>query len=97
MIRELWELPFPSSGAVNPRFRELSGRGCAVVFQNTLRDGSDNSLAIVFTAVKAFRCTYFHAITPLAEAYDHLVDLGETEWLAQVKRRMASHGDDTSD
>jgi hypothetical protein len=96
MIRVLWELPFPSSGAVDAGFRELDGRDCAVVFKNTLRDGRDNSLALVFTGVKAFKGTYFHAISGLDEAYDTLVDLGETEWLAEVKTRLASHGDDTS-
>ena len=97
MIRELWKLPFPSSGAVDARFVELIGQGCAVVFANTLQDGRDNSLALVFTGVQAFTVTYLHAITPRKEAYDTLVDLGQTEWLTEIKSRMTRHGDDPSE
>ena len=85
MIRTLWKLPFPSSGATDPQFRQLIRRECAVFFPNTLKEGQDNSLAMIMIGVQAFRSTYLHAMAPLNEAYDALVDLGETDWLAIIK------------
>jgi hypothetical protein len=90
MIRTLWKLPFPSSGATDPQFRQLIRRECAVFFPNTLKEGQDNSLALILMGVQAFQSTYLHAMTPLNEAYDALVDLGETNWLAFIKKRIKS-------
>jgi hypothetical protein len=97
MIETLWKLPFPSSWAWDSRFQELPRRECAVVFPNELDEGRTNHLGIVFAGVQAYKCTYLHAITPVREAYDTLIDLGKTDWLDSIKNRMATHGDDTSD
>ena len=86
MIRSvLWELPAPSSGFLDggPRFEKRQGRVVAVRFLYELEDGDEKETAVVFEGVEAFKCTYMTALEPfMLEAYDKLVDRGETDWLA---------------
>jgi len=96
MRNVLWELPFPSSGAWTTRFQVLPRRECAIVFPNEVDQGRTNYLSLVFSGVQAYKCTYFHAITPVPEAYDTLIALEDSKWLDSIKHQMAAHGDDTS-
>jgi hypothetical protein len=96
MTKILWKLPFPSSGAWTTQFRELPRRECAIDFPKEPPNVHLNYLSIVFSGVEAYKCTYFNAITPVPEASDTLIDIENSEWLASIRERMATHGADTS-
>lgn len=95
----IWKLPFPSSGTSGARFREIAGGHCAIIFPGRYNNEDDPDVfKLIFTGVQAFKCTYFHACIPHEmNAYDRLVDLGDTEWLLSIKKQLAKHSDKTDD
>lgn len=59
-----------------------------------LIEAGDSDLQIVFEQVEAYKCTYLFAMTrEMNVAYDKLVDLGETGWLADSRNRMLEYGE----
>ena len=90
MPQVIWTLPSPSSGMGGVDFRRLSGRRCALVYD----DGEDGLVRLLFEGVEAFKCTYHNACTlEMVETYDKLTDLGHTQWLDSVRRQLANSGD----
>jgi len=91
MTKTLWILPFPSSWGTNTRVWHLGRRNLALIVEG---DNENGDLQIVFEQVEAYKCTYLFALTDeMSVAYDKLVDLGETSWLAKVRNRMLEHGE----
>ena len=51
-------------------------------------------IALVFDGVEAYKTTYYHARGPeTLEAYDRLVSLGATSWLAEISACLERYGD----
>ena len=96
VIETLYSLPFPSSGASGTKFEELPTGDWAIVFPDIAGEGAANDFTFIFSGVEAFQCTYFNAITPIPGAYDSLVNVENSEWLASIKKQMAIHKRDTS-
>jgi hypothetical protein len=98
----LWTLPVPSTGLVaGPVLKPLIQKSCAIEFQYELDD--DNVVVeceLVFSEILSFRVTY-SLRAPALDAYDRLVDCGQTAWLAewrdcvgpQVKHLMVTFDD----
>lgn len=96
MASILWKLPAPSSALwEGAEFRELAGRTCAILCRYDREDG----LQMVFEGVEAYKCTYHQACTleMIETAYDTLVDLGDTTWLAGVKGQLAGYSSDATE
>jgi len=92
MTKILWELPFPSSGGGKKLISELPKRNLAVTVQ-----GDEAGVRVVFEQVEAYKCTYYFALTDeMLIAYDRIVDLGETNWLTEVRNRLRGHGESLS-
>lgn len=93
MTEILWKLPFPSSWGGSTRLHQLPRRNLALMIE-----GDENSNGqIVFEQVEAYKCTYIFARTDeMLVAYDQLVDLGETNWLNEVRNRLLECGEGVS-
>lgn len=99
MTVTLWELPAPSTALLSTPVLHLSGgRVCELQFDFESEDGSPEPAGIRFAGVEAFKCTYFTSCTPemISAAYDKVVDLGATAWLAEIRSCAGRHGVDTS-
>lgn len=92
----LWTLPVPSSGRTNgPDLGVEPGRTHTLTFECENYEGSICASELRFSDVKAFRCWYLHALTAemIETSYDRLVDLGDTEWLREVKEEAATYAE----
>ena len=71
-----------------PKFKMELGRLCtiSIYFDET----SNYSAVLEFDGVEAYKCTYYMAIdvSLIEAAYDKVVDLGETQWLAHVRGNL---------
>ena len=89
MLATLWELPVASTALMRgPELKELSRRVYEIIFHIEADNGGEKEIRLSFNDVIAFKCTFLPALTvPMIEnSYDKLVDLGETEWLAEGQR-----------
>jgi hypothetical protein len=90
MAHELWRLPVASTtllkGAV---FMPLSGRRCDLCFDLEGPKGEPTKKRLRFDGVEAYKCTYLTSlgVEMIEAAYDRLVDLGATPWLAELSKR----------
>jgi hypothetical protein len=91
----IWKLPVPSTALLGsgPAFEKRHGRVVAMRFSYETNDG-EAAAALVFESVEAFRCTYLSACEPaMLEAYDQLVDRGQTDWLISVRAAVSRRGE----
>src|ERR671939_1384407 len=91
MSQILWKLPVPSTALLrSPIFQVLLKRSCALCCEYEDDDGYIVSLNLLFEGVEAFKCTYYRACTAemITTAYDKVVDVGATEWKAEIKESL---------
>lgn len=90
----LLKLYGPSSGRSGEDWVILAGRVCRL----EIHDGPnrEDSEYIEFHGVEGYRAEYHTAITAprWSDGYDRLIDLGDTEWLNQVRLALSEHRDD---
>ncbi|HVT17103.1 MAG TPA: hypothetical protein VHQ90_13110 [Thermoanaerobaculia bacterium] len=68
-------------------------REVAIRFSYEADDGSLRENAIVFDGTEAFKVTYYDARdASMLEAYDRIVDRGQTTWLAEVVANLRRKG-----
>lgn len=93
-----WKLPVPSTAILGPgpTFAKRLGREIALEF--TYEDDSgDVKEAVVFYGVEAFKCRYLTALGAEAlDAYDVVLDRGDTAWLAEIRHDLTRNGEDAS-
>jgi hypothetical protein len=93
MSRILWEMPVPSSALTRgPAFAVLLKRQCELSFHIETDDG-DRKAGILFDGVEAYKCTHMTArsVEMINLAYDKLVSLDDSPWLAEVNANCASY------
>jgi len=86
-METLWTLPVASTALLGGVvFNKGMGRLCTLSFSY---EGESESVSgqLRFQGCEAFRVTYSTACTAdnISAAYDKLVDLGETDWLREVR------------
>ena len=89
MARILWELPIPPTDLFHEaKFIQLLGRECELSFSYE-SDSDDNMISdsLILEGVECFKCTYLTSCTGdmFEQAYGMLIDLGETQWLTEVR------------
>jgi hypothetical protein len=92
----LWHTPSPSCGFVEEAaLQVLPGRTCVISFTHEGRDDALETIALRFHDVVAFKVTYLHALPAevIQTAYDRLVDVGQSPWLAEANAVAARSGD----
>ncbi len=87
-MKELWRLPVPASALLqSPEFIVLPRRECELRLSIEGDDGSPSFLALRFSTVESFKCTFRSSCT--AEmfnlAYGRLVSL-DSSWLEEVRK-----------
>jgi hypothetical protein len=93
MNRVLWEMPVPSSALTRgPSFAALLKRECELSFYVESDDG-DKKAGILFDGVEAYKCTHMTArsVEMINTAYDKLVRLDDSPWLAEVKANSSAY------
>lgn len=98
MAKTIWQLPVPSTALLDggPVFEKRARREIALRMSYETDDGVD-MVALVFEGVEAFRVTYDRARGDwMLEAYDRLVDQGETSWLIEISGNLNQHGADAA-
>jgi len=90
----VYELPVTSTAFVrDASFEMLIGRVCALTYAYEASDGRVMVERIVFCGVESFMCTYYTANSlEVFEAYDRVVDLGDTEWLRTISKNLIRAG-----
>ena len=95
-ITEYWQTPSPSSNFLEGvAFRVLPKRTCSLSFKSEDANGNWETFDLRFREVAAFKCTYLPALTAemIQSAYDKLVDMGESTWLAEA-RSVRTHANE---
>lgn len=98
MAKTIWQLPVPSTALLDggPVFEKRARREIALRMSYETDDGGE-VVALVFEGVEAFRVTYDRARGDwMLEAYDRLVDLGQTSWLSEISGNLTQHGADAA-
>lgn len=93
MNRVLWKMPVPSSALTRgPSFVVLMKRQCELSFWIEDEAG-EKKIGVVFDEVEAFKCTYMTArsVEMINTAYDKLVQIEGSQWLAEVKANCADY------
>ena len=81
-----------SSGRSHDLLRQLDRRQIEV----SVHDDEQPSERLFFGGVESFRVTYHHSCTlDMIDAYDRVVELPETGWLAEVQQQLRHAGDPT--
>lgn len=97
MAKTLWQIPVPSTALLDggPVFEKRPRRALALRMSYETDEG-ERVVALVFEGVEAFKVAYDRARGDwMLEAYDRLVDLGQTAWLAETSGNLRHHGEDT--
>jgi hypothetical protein len=59
-------------------------------------EGRVEHVTLLFEGVEAFKCTYLSASDPsMLEAYDCVIDCGQTDWLVATRQRLSERGVNT--
>jgi hypothetical protein len=95
MNKKLYKLPFPSTSLLtDPVFEKRVKRTCSLIckYEGSTEDKID-VLTLLFEQVETFRCTYYKACGQyVIDAYDKVIDLGETDWLKEIKSNLLQNG-----
>jgi hypothetical protein len=93
MKEVLWEMPVPSTTLTRgPFFVSLPQRRCEVSYYVESTDGERKG-GLTFEGVEAYKCTHMSALSVemIKEAYDRVVRIDDSPWLAEVSAISASH------
>lgn len=95
MSEVLWELPEPSSGrTAGPEFIRLPMGKCELSLHvEDINTAEARRVVLLFEGVLSYKCTYQYAVSAkmIEAAYDKLVSLGATPWLAEVSEPYLQH------
>ncbi len=94
-VKALWTLPVPSTALLGsgPVFEIRPKRDLAIRFAYEASDDSRRTEALVLHGVEAFKCTYYRARDAfMREAYDRLIDRGQSAWLQEVGANLERNG-----
>ena len=86
-MKELWQLPVAASALLHsPEFVILRRRECALRLLFEGGDGNTKAIALQFTGVESYKCTFVSSCTAVMFnlAYGKLVSLKST-WLDEVR------------
>jgi len=95
-MSELWSAPSPSSGFLKEAsLGILPQRSCILSFTFEGASGDPETCELRFREVVAFKCTYLPALTVemIRSAYDKLVDVENSPWLAEARSVRTMEGD----
>lgn len=92
MAKVIYNLPGPSTSLLHsPVFEERAKRTCAIICEYE-SESEENSfvLALIFEGIEAYKCIYYNAVSLqlIQEAYDKVVDFGESRWLAEIRSNL---------
>jgi hypothetical protein len=98
MNEVIYSLPVPSTALLkDPEFQKRIRRTCALVFEYE-NEVEENVVVvtIIFSKIEAFRCTYHMAcsLEIVQNAYDKVIDCGNTEWLKEIKVNLTTSRQD---
>lgn len=87
----VWETSVPSTAFFKDvKFSMLLGRKCSLEY--SYEGEEDNSVifeTLIFDGVESFKCTYYRACSlEMMEAYNKVVDIGNSYWLAEIKHNL---------
>ncbi len=91
MAEIIWKTSVPSTAFFQGvKFSILLGRKCLLEYSY---EGKEDFLVIfetlIFDGVESFKCTYYRACSlEMIEAYDKVVDVGNSVWLAEIKQNL---------
>lgn len=94
MNKTIWALPVPSTALLEggPEFEKRPRRELALRMSYETDDGA-RAVVLVFEGVEALKITYDRARgKEMLEAYDCLLDCGETSWLEELRGNLRHHG-----
>lgn len=86
-MKEHWHLPVAASALLHsPEFVVLRHRECVLRLLVERNDGAGKEIALLFTGVESYKCTFLPACTAAMFnlAYGKLVSL-DSAWLAEVR------------
>lgn len=96
MTTTLWDLPVPSTALLDlgPVFEVCPRRLVAFRMAYEVAEG-EREITLFLDGVEAYKVTRYRARSDaMLVAYDKLVDMGESEWLNEVRGTLARHGGD---
>jgi hypothetical protein len=95
MAKMLWQLPVPSTALLGDPVFEIRLRREVALRMSYETDEGERVVALVFDGVEALKVTYYRARGDgMREAYDRLVDQGQTAWLGEISGNLKQHGGD---
>lgn len=98
MTQLLWKLPVPVTALLDagPTFEIGPRRKAALRMAHEVEDG-EQTVTLAFDGVEAYKVTYYLARSDaMLAAYGKLLDLGETDWLRDVRANIGVHGGDVT-
>ncbi|MFO0631444.1 MAG: hypothetical protein U0168_01200 [Nannocystaceae bacterium] len=98
MAKTLWQLPVPSTALLDggPTFEKRPRRevGLRMSYEH---DDRVDVVGLLFEGVEAIKITFDRARSDsMLEAYDRLMDQGQTSWLDEVVENLSRHGADST-
>lgn len=96
MREPLWQIPAPSTALYEGvRLVEMHRREIALHMSYEANEGGAQSSTLVFEGVEALKFTYYHARSEaMLDAYDSLVDWGQSQWLSEIAENLLRHRSD---
>jgi hypothetical protein len=96
-MKVIWKLRVPSTSLVDSPELQVLPRRCYVLRLLT-EEEAENIITLTFDDVIAYRCTYDWGCnaTVISEAYDKLVDYGNTQWLGEIAEVVRGRSDSLS-
>jgi hypothetical protein len=92
MTEIIWETSISSTAFLNDvKFIMLAGRKCMLeYFYEGEEDYSEVLEKLIFDGVESFRCTYYKACSlDMIQAYDKVIDVGNSDWLDEIKQNLS--------
>jgi hypothetical protein len=93
MTEIIWKTSVPSTAFLEGvKFTKLLGRECSLEY--FYEGEEDNSVVfekLIFEGVESFKCTYFRSCSlEMIDAYDKVIDVGNSDWLSEIKSNLAN-------
>ena len=95
MTATIWELPVSSTAFLGPgaTFEQRPKRAAAIRFSYESEDDRTCARTLLFEGVQAYKITYYAArYADMLEAYDRVVDRGQTAWLRELTDNSRRNG-----